>query len=51
MIDENTAARPTLRAKCRPGVLHFSKLGKPLQENLSWDYDGDYFQVGRDKNC
>eukprot|EP00438_Fugacium_kawagutii_P035261 Skav227220 [mRNA] locus=scaffold2048:463173:465227:- [translate_table: standard] len=36
---------PTLRAKCVPGVLYFSKLGKPVQTNLSWDFDGDYFQI------
>ena len=34
-----------LRAKCVPGVLFFSKAGEPLQANLSWDFDGDYFQV------
>lgn len=36
---------PALRAKCAPGVLYFSKLGEPLQTNLSWDFDGDYFQI------
>ncbi|CAK9018318.1 unnamed protein product [Durusdinium trenchii] len=36
---------PALRAKCAPGVLYFSKQGRPLQVNLSWDFDGDYFQV------
>ncbi|CAJ1452585.1 unnamed protein product [Effrenium voratum] len=34
-----------LRAKCAPGALFFSKKGRPLQVNLSWDFDGDYFQV------
>ena len=36
---------PALRAKCAPGVLYFSKVGEPLQTNLSWDFDGDYFQI------
>lgn len=36
---------PALRAKCAPGVLYFSMVGEPLQTNLSWDFDGDYFQI------
>ena len=34
-----------LRAKCSPGVLYFSKQGTPLQANLGWDFDGDYFHI------
>ena len=40
---------PSLRAKCEPGVLFFSKLGRPLQEHLGWDFDGDYFQIITDE--
>ncbi len=34
-----------LRAKCAPGILYFSKQGAPLQANLGWDFDGDYFHI------
>ena len=40
---------PALRAKCEPGILFFSRVGCPLQKNLSWDFDGDYFQVITDE--
>ncbi|CAE6944635.1 RDR2 [Symbiodinium sp. CCMP2456] len=40
---------PALRAKCEPGVLFFSRVGCPLQKNLSWDFDGDYFQIITDE--
>ncbi|OLQ09790.1 hypothetical protein AK812_SmicGene6567 [Symbiodinium microadriaticum] len=38
-----------LRAKCEPGILFFSRVGCPLQKNLSWDFDGDYFQIITDE--
>ncbi|CAE7866364.1 RDR1 [Symbiodinium necroappetens] len=38
-----------LRSKCEPGILFFSRVGCPLQKNLSWDFDGDYFQIITDE--
>ena len=34
-----------LKADCKPGKLFFSVAGLCLQDGLSWDFDGDYFQV------
>lgn len=37
--------KPELREKCIPGLLYFSVSGPAPQENLGWDFDGDFYKV------